>query len=457
MKRYKFLAAIVILFGSSRASAQTVLTLGAQEIFDDNIYLEDNKKVDVSTLPPDFILPEQVNGDPQSDMITNVYLGASGNIPLSSKIKTTADGKIGTLIFADQSDESRLTLDGLLSMDSEKTLIPDPFYISFINAIKSSSNGIGVADGTSAKQTETFTTNLILGTRDVKLANLTSLDASYTFNYNQFLDDFTFKDRNEDLGIFENRIKTQGADYFINSLNAAITHVVFENFEAGIYGDLRNYTYTKIVSDNLLQDKEDLDRNEAITGIKTKYILSKQLTFKTNLGINYSRFKNEPMPTSASILQEDGTVTTVTVDGKQDNLAFIFGGELEFAPSPSIAILFTLDQSRRTDITGQQLMTRTIGLDGSKSIGDKVKLSLGGRFLQYDIGDSLSNPTERFDLTSAIQYSVTESIALSAGWNYTNQNVDNQSLSQSILNSTQDYEGQRFFIGISTGLIGTAS
>ncbi len=459
MKRYIITLALINFLNISLANAQTVLSLGVQEIYDDNIYLEDDKKVDVSNLPDDFILPEQIDGDPQDDLITNVYLGASGNIPLSPYIKTAADGKIGALIFADQTDESRLILDGVLSMDSEKTLIPEPFYISFLNSIKSQSDGIGVADGTSARQSETYTLSLIMGVKDVKLAQATDLDASYSFNYNKFLEDFTFNNNaDEDLGIFENRIKPRGADYFLNSLDASITHLVFENFEAGIYGGLKNYSYTKVESGSVVeQDEDDLDRNETQTGIKTKYILSKQVTFKTNVGINYSRFKNKPQDTSGPVLQDDGTIMDVPLGVDQGDLAFIFGGELEYVPDPSALFRLAIDQSRRTDIDGDRLLTRTIGLDATKSIGDRVKLNLGGRFLQYNVGDSLKDPTERFDLTTAIQYSLTESIALSAGWNYVNQDADNQNLTQQLLNNTQDYEGNRFFIGLSTGLIGKPS
>lgn len=446
----------------SAANAQTVLTLGVQEIYDDNIYLEDDKKIDLSAvpnLPKDFKLPEQIDGNPQDDLITNVYLGASGDIPLSSAIKSSGEIKLGTLIFADQTDESRLTLDGLLTLDSEKSLIPAPFSISIINSIKSQSNGIGVADGTSTKQSETYSGSIVLGANDMKLSNTTDLDIGYTFNYNKFLEDFTFNNKNEeDLGAFENRIKSTGSDYFVNAVNASLTELVTENFEAGLFSGFNNYTYTNVESaGSITLDESDLDRNEAVGGVKGKYLISKELTFGANVGVNYSRLKNEPDAVTVPVQQADGSIENVTFDGQQDDTALIFGANLAYSPNASTNFMLTVDQNRRTDVDGDRLITRTVGLDGTKSIGDRWKLSAGGRYLQYNIGDSLDNPTDRFDVTTAIQYSLTESIALSCGWNYTKQDADKSNASQTLFDTTDDYEGNRFFIGISSGLIGKAS
>ncbi|MBP9837619.1 MAG: hypothetical protein KBC84_02795 [Proteobacteria bacterium] len=461
-----FFSAVSILTFINNVNAQTVVSVGVQEVYDDNIFLENGDKI---TLPANsvdengnpLVLPKQVDGEKQNDLITNAFIGASGAISyLEPYAKASTEAKLGTLIFADETDQSRLTFDGYLNLSSDKKFIPDPYYITLNNSIRSQASDITAAEGTSAKQAQTYIASLGLGVSNIKLAENTKFAAGYTLSYNDFLGDFTFNNNSEDdLGEFENRVKTRGSDYFLNAIDASVDHDITSKLSAGVYGNVNSYTYTKVETKFVEDDLEasDYDRDGFKTGVKSKYQISEQVFVDGSAGIDYNRFVNDPKGVTVLTLQGDGTVAPVEVVGEQDDLAFVFNSSVNYAPDKSSAIKLAIDQSRRTDVDGDKLITRNISLDASRSFDDRLKGSVGGRFLQYNIGDSLTNPTERYDLSASLQYALTEAIALVAGYNYTRQNADEQNRTQNLLYDTNDYTGNRVFLGISGGLVGKAN
>jgi hypothetical protein len=460
-------SAVALGLIADKAQAQVVISTGVQEVYDDNIFLEDDKGT-----PPPFVLdsqlgtpgstfipPKQVNGDPDDDFITNLYVGVSGPIPLSPHIKSAGEVKVGGLIFADNSNQDRMTLDSTLSFATEKTLLPDPYYVEVQNTVRSQASDITAADGTATRQAQTMETSLGFGVREVQLGAATKGALGYRFAYNNFLGDFTFSNADEEnLGPYEDRVKVRGSDYFTNSIDGTIDHDVTDKWKAGVFAGVHDYKFTHVESNDLEdRDASDQDRIEGTTGLKTSYQISEQVSAGASAGVNYSHLNTRPDDVSITIVDEDGTTTTVERPGEQNDTAFIFGANLNYAPDPASLIRLAVDQGRNTDVDGTQIITRTASLDASKAIGDRVKLAAGGKYLQYNIGSSLSNPTDRYEFTLSAQYSLTESLALNAGWNYVNQNVDENNLSQRLLFASDDYESNRFFIGLTAGLVGTKS
>ncbi|MFN8389008.1 MAG: hypothetical protein U0136_01810 [Bdellovibrionota bacterium] len=462
------LALLAVLAFSRPASAQVVISTGIQEIYDDNIFLEDDKGV-----PPPFVVdsqlgdpnanvipPKQVNGHPDEDFLTDLYVGVSGAIPLTPALKTSADVKVGAIIFADNSNQSRMTLDSTLDVLTEKSLLPDPYYVEAKNVVQSRASDITAADGTATRQSQTMITSLQLGVRDVKLGTDTKAALGYTFAYNDFLGDFTFSNSDEeDLGPFANRVKVRGSDYITNGLDGTIDHTLATNLDGGVFAGVTEYTFTNVESNDLqtTQDESDLDRLEAVTGLKSTYQVSQQVSVGGSAGVNYSHLNNRPDDVTVTVIDENGVATEVSRPGQQNDTSFIFGANVNYVPDVTSLLRLAVDQTRSTDVDGNQLITRSVSLDGSKAFGDRWKLAAGGKFLQFNVGSSLSRPTERYEFTLSTQYSLTESIALSAGWNYVDQSTDKDNLSQRLVYASEDYTGNRFFIGLTAGLVGTKS
>lgn len=462
-------AALSIAFqgiAPSSAEAQVVISAGVQEIYDDNVFLENDNGtpppvvLDDSLSDPELVIdpPEQVNGDPDEDYITNVFLGFSGPVPISPHVKAAIEGKVGALIFAEQNDESRMTVDAVFNLSSEKTLIPDPYYVDSKVALQSRSSDITAADGTATKQAQTLLASLGFGLRSLEIAPETKLGVGYTFAYNDFLGEFTFKDREDDLGPFDNRVEPQGSDYITNSLDSTLERDLTAQWKAGLYAGVTDYVFTDVET-NDLDDKaeEDVDRTEGNFGVRSTYQVTEKLSAGASVGMNLSHLKTKPDDVFIVVVGDDGSQTQVLTERDQNDVSLTFGGNLNYAPDPASLIRLAVDQARRTDLDGDRLITRSATLDASKGFGDRFKLAAGGRFLQYNIGDSISNPTERWELTASMQYSLTESLALVAGYNYVNQDADEQNLEQRLLFASEDYEGSRVFIGLTGGLVGTKS
>ena len=449
------------------AEAQVAISAGVTEIYDDNIYLEDDKGV-----PPPFVVdddlgdpsviinpPEQADGDPNDDLITNVYIGASGVIPLTPALKTSAEGKVGGLIFSDASDESRLTLDSLVKMATEKSFLPDPFGVELSSRVESRSNDVTTADGTATRQSQVHTGALDIGARGIELRPKLKFGTNYIFSYVNYLGDFTLNNKDtEQLGPFEDRYDDRGSDYFSNYLGTNLDYDFSDKLSSGLYANVVDMEFTNVETNDLDQKTEDdLNRLDGATGVSTKYQITKDFQVDGRAGVSLSHLKKQPEDIFFNVIDADGNVTQVQREGDRDTTSLEFAGALNYAPNPAQSAQLRVDQSQSTDVDGDRIISRSVSLNGLQGFGDRFKVVGSGRFLQYNIGDSISQPTERYDVSASVQYSLTQSISLTAGWNYTKQETDPDNLEQTLLFNSEDYEGNRFFVGIEAGLVGTRS
>jgi hypothetical protein len=476
MKRRNLLSLLTLMTGlfsittfgwSTAVEAQVVISVGVQEIYDDNIYLESDTGfpppivIDEDLTDPEVVIdpPTQANGDPDNDLITNAYVSLSGAIPLSPKLKSAAEARVGALLFADYGDESRATLDANLSISTEKGVIPDPFTLTTNHAIKSSSNDITVASGTATRQSQAYDGNISLGAAPIALGSATNLGAAYSLGYHAFLGDFTFNEKaTENLGPFEDRFEDRGSDYLTNSIDTNIDQTITENLVGGIYAGVSDIIFTSVESSNISEETEeedDLDRIEARTGVRSTYRLSKSLTLSGTTGVSLSRLDTEPADQTLTTVADDGTETTTVLEGQQDDLSLTFGASVAYAPDSASSIKLAVDQGQKTDIDGDRIITRSVSLDGSRAFGDRFRLRAGAMFLQYNIGDNISKPTERLEGSVSAQYNLTQTIALEIGYNYTKQDADESNTEQRFFFNTEDYESSRAFIGLTTGIVGT--
>lgn len=446
------------------AEAQVAISVGVQEIYDDNIFLEDDEGLpppvvfDSDLVEPGFVLdpPEQADGDPDDDFLTNVYLSLNGTIPISPSIRTSAEGRVGGIFFADHDDESRLTLDTTLRITPEEILLPKPYVAAVQSKIESRANDITSATGTATKQTQQHIASLDLGVSNVELSASSRFSMLYQFSYTNFLGDFTFKERDsEELGEFNDRFDEKGSDFFTNTLSSTVDYDVTNDWVAGVYAGVTDRTFTNVESNDLVpKDEEDQDRVEGNAGVKTQYLISKEVKVGGLVGISLARFKEEREPQELTVVNPDGTTTQILreVDRNQEGLEF--AADVTYTPDVTRSLVARVQQGVTADVDGDRLITRTVALNGVQAIGDRFRLNLGGLFVQYNIGDSLNNPTERFEVTAGASYALTQSLSLNAGWNYTVQDADEENIEESVLFNSEDYEAHRFFIGLEAGLVG---
>lgn len=465
---YSLLCLGVSIAGSSQpaqAENELVITAGVQEMYDDNIYLEDDGgvKLEQLNLDPnqsaDFVnsLPEQLNGKPNDDLITNLFFGVSGAVPLSSHLKTGAEAKLGALIFSDYSDESRLTLDASFATSAERSLLAEPFYADAKVALQSRANDISSASGTASEQAETLFTGFNLGARKIKIAPQTDFGLGYSFGYNDFLGDWLFSNNRDELGVYQNLLEPKGSDYITNAVETGVDYNFSEQFAAGVFANLTDYYFTSVDSLDLEQrEKDDLNRDDAVIGLRSSYQPSKQVKAGAMAGVLISHLQNKPQDILVEVPGTQGEPIQVSRDGSQDDTSLVFNADLSYTPDEASQIRFSVNQVRQTDLDGQRLLTRGVNLEATRAIGERLKVVLSGKFLQYESGDSLSNPTDRFEVVTGLQYAITESLALGAGWNYSTQNADD-SLQNRLDFENQDYEVNRFYIGLTGGLVGKKS
>lgn len=458
-----------IPFYNSNALAQIALSLGAQEVYDDNIFLEDDNgmlsaevQAFLATLTESeraqFTTPNHTNGKPDSDFITNLRLGAAGALPLSPQFQTSLDTTVGILAFANQSDETRLTLDSTLKFSSQPSLVPKPFYIELWSVFSSAQQNIGLAQGSAARLTQTHSAALVLGLRNGRLNSDTSYNFSYKLQRKDFLGDFTFSNNSASNNSLVN-FNQQGADYFSNRVDVSFNRLLSPKTQAQIFTFVDYLSFTDVSSQfSALNNSpnDQLDRINWSLGSQINYTLSNAFSINAGIGFDTSVFIDSPTTSTVNLVSDTGELVTVQVarDDQQTSLALNTG--IVYLPTPETSLKFALRQSGGTNIDGQRIVTRIISLNGSQLIGDKTTLRASGRFTQFNNGSSLSNSGDRWELTLAGQFVLTEALTLSTGWNYSLQDAPGEAVDGFLFNSNS-YNVNRVFIAINTGAVGLPS
>jgi len=449
-------AYLSLAVAGTAAQAQVTFSTGVQEIYDDNIFLEDelDTPLVITVLPEDGSPPEGAvitkdeDGDPNDDLLTNVYLRASGRVPLSSKVRTALDTQVGAIIFANEDSENRLTVDALASAVTEKSFLRDPFSISLSDHLQSGQSNITNSQGAGARQAETNDATLLFDARDIVLTGATKLSAGYSLNRHDFLGEFLFKSNTDD-----ERREIEGSDFFNNRITSQISHDFSSTWEAFLDNNVEYLTFTKSRSNFDELSNSDLNRINYHPALGVNYTPSERLRFNAQAGLDYSYFVDDPAPRTRGILNDDGTITAVTATPESDQTTLFYGSGLSYAVTAATVLNLTALQSAGTDLDGQRLTVRSFAINASHLLYERVALVLAGQFSQYNVTDSLSNSTDRFDTTAAVRIALTDAIVLQVGYNYTNQNADEQTIISTPSGRGSDYEANRAFISLDTGFV----
>ncbi|MCC6933428.1 MAG: hypothetical protein IT292_09265 [Deltaproteobacteria bacterium] len=433
------------LIAPALSNAQVALTVGVEEIYDQNIYLEDDNNMLVI---PDNVDRSQIgditpyDGDPNEDYITNVYLSASGSIPLSRHLKTAAEGRLGSMFFAENSDESRLTLDTLATMESEESLLAKPWFFKLSSDFNSQSGDITVSDGATAKQSESHLATFDLGIKKWEFSQSWDLSTNYRLQRMDYLDMFTFSD---------SALESQdGADYLANGLVNEIGYKYSETLRFVLTSSVDYFSYTSTGDDADFVEKDDLNRIAYDSRMGIRYQPEEKLALASNVGFEANHYPDREFPQANVTNSETPSASVSEADNDEMSFVYDVSGSYMFDPTSTLSLLF--EQTTGNDISGASVSYRNLAVNFTKAISDVLSLNTGGRFMQYSDGDSISNATDRYEATIALSYALTEALSLSAGWNYVNQNASEYEVDSML--ASDDYESHRAFIGISAGVIG---
>ena len=459
------LFAVLMSGWAQTAQAQVAISLGAEEIYDDNIYLENDTGLPPAALadetPGDDLQPAtpsvRSDGDPNDDMISLVSLGLSGSTPSWRYVNLGSEIKGSGFFFADQSDENRFALDSDLKLDARETLIPAPFFVTLLSDMKSESQDVTVAEGSAARQSQTHEGVLSLGVNKVAIAEQTDWSLGYQLVRHDFLGEWLFggsDSEDDESDLFEE----EGADYFVHKVDTGLGYHQTENLEFTFGIGVANYNFTDVETNDLEEkDTDELDRNDLNTELGVFYVMTKEWQAGLKVGADLSRFQNEPEEEEVTVILPDGTESTVLKSRDRDTNSLSFSGLIDYMPEGTDSQLgLEVSQSAATDIDGDRLTTRSVTLNGTKTFAERWTILAAGRFFQYDSGENLSDATDRYEATASLRYNITEAIALSVGWNYAKQNAsDNEE--QDFYFRSYDYEVNRAFITLDVGLVGTKS
>ncbi len=436
---YLFYALIICLITAPYALSQVTITLELEGMYDDNIYLENGREINLQ-VPENSSLSksqkEAIDGKKNNDFIFNPSISLAGSFTENENIETSFDASIATLIFSKNSDNSKILLDSYLALSSTENLLQKPWFFTLSSKLDSQSNNIGIASNSPARQNESHTASFTFGIENLELSNNFSLFSHYNLVRYDFLKGFAFKNE-KDRPLKDE----EGADYFKNSIYTELRHQTTEKLLTALSLDLGYTDFTAKKRNNTSSEENneiyngsnDFDRYNYNPKLIATYAINQLTSLSTYIGA-------------------DGDYTPEAKKNK-NQISLSYGGIISYIPEEDTSIELEIKQSSSTDIDGERIITRTARIDANYDFNYYTYLTLGARFLEFDNGDSLSKSTTRYELNSAINIALAESIALSFGYSFIDQDAkDSDTLTTSYFNDS--YTVNRIFIGISGGIIG---
>jgi len=441
------------------AFAQVVsINVGVEELYDDNIFLEDDRPVPtelLANLPQetiDQIITKDNDGDPNDSFITHPFVSLEAALPKTSNLSRYSEIKskvtFGAYIFSSDSDENRLSLDSLISAKTTDTLLPNPWVGSVSSQFLSGSKDISVAQGSAGEQVQTHDATLGFGVESWEIAPKTEMTTGYELVRHDFLGDFVLNSGDDDSTRDAN-----GADYLSNGLNGGIVRHVTEKLDLELNTSVRYMDFSKIESNDPLDPPGDeQDRMELDAGGGATYVVNPALQVHGSAGVNFTNFSDQPQDRLALIDQGDGTLVEQTVPADDSLTSLFYNGRVDYTPDSGTSLNLDLSQSQETDIDGTRIIVRSVSLNGTQNLGESLKVIGSARYLQFEEGDSLSDATDRWELLAQLRYQLFEAASLTAGYSYITQNADIDDPSVNFSNG--DYDVNRVFIRLDFGLAG---
>ncbi len=457
---------LISAISSTAAEAQVAISLGVQQLYDDNVFLENDRRrpapfvlndaldEDISDGDLSVYYSEQADGDPDDDFITNVSLDMSTDLPqVEDYAEVNLSGKLGGLFFAEFSEQNRVTVDALFDARISDLIIPRPYMLSFSTELSSDSDDISVAEGTATRTTQSLTSVLRAGIQGMELSASNLFDLGYTGAYHLFLGEFLFSD-NED-----NRFEENGSDYHTHTASTKLTHLLSQKLRVGIDGSVGVHLVTDVQGGDTLsslpdEDEDISDRTIGAVNLFTQYDASEKLKLGASAGVFHTSFHNDQGIRQRTVIGEDGMPTTIEFQRDDNETSLTFSGTADYIFEPGTLLGFAVRQEVGTDIDGDSISVRSVSLNGVKGFGDRVKLDGGLTFVQFSETDNVSNPSDRIEFSTSASYQLTQFSAIVLGYNFVDQSADEDELERNLRFRAQDYTANRIFLSVNVGLVG---
>ncbi len=448
------------------AKAQVSISLGVQELYDDNVFLENDRRrpapfvlngaldEDISDGDLSVFYSDQADGDPDDDFITNVSIDISTDVPqVADYADVNLSGKLGGLFFAEFSEQNRITVDALFGARLSDLILPRPYMISLSSEMSSDSDDISVAEGTASRTTQSLTTVLRAGIQGMQLSSTSLFDLGYTGAYHLFLGEFLFDD-DED-----NRFEENGSDYNTHTASTKYTKILSPKLRAGIDGSIGVHLVTDVEGGDSLSkvpDEEDdlANRTNGSANLFTQYDASEKLKLSGSAGIFLTSFHNDQGIRETTVIGKDGEPITISSQREDDETSFTFSGTADYIFEPGTILGLAVRQEVGTDIDGDSISVRSVSVNGVKGIGDRIKLDGAFTFIQFSETDNVSDPSDRVEFSTSASYQLTQFSAIVLGYNYVTQSADENDLERDLRFRAQDYEANRIFLSVNVGLVG---
>lgn len=446
----KSLVVGLLLFTTS-AFGQVAISLSVLESFDNNVFLESGEPV---VIPEgiDFTPSDRLDGSEDSDFITfaGLKLSTAFDYPSVANVSASVDG--GVFIFSDFNELNRFSVNSSVDVRASEALLPGVNFGIF-DKISTGSRNIGTTDSSVSNSLTTHSVGLNLGSREIALSDLSSTSLGYTFSRTDTLGDLTIStDEQDELEAELAGTTDEGSDYYTHVLSNNSSYRVSQYTELGLTFAASILDFININGNDIEQDDQDRKSFDVRAGVTTQ--ASSSLSLSAGAGFSLSRFDEARSPRSVTVVNpEDGTTTVAFEQPDQNQTDFVFDASGVFTPSAGTSFGAGISQQVGTDTDGDRILTRSVNINASKELTDRLVVTGTGRFFQFTSSDSLSTSSDRFELGATARYQITPYIAVSAGYNFTTQDADEQEAA-TIFDRTRDYDVHRAFLTLDAGIVG---
>jgi hypothetical protein len=198
-----------------------------------------------------------------------------------------------------------------------------------------------------------------------------------------------------------------------------------------------SFTDGSLPSAELAQNNDRLRYTPSL-GVRTA--VSPALSLEARAGIDIQSLTTDPELTGVS--QEGESTTVFSREKSFETLSY--SATANYLPLDGTSgATGEVYQSGGSDIDGQRLTIRGLSLTSFHRFNERIQGIVSGRYLQYSYENSLTNASERWESTVSLRYQLTETLEVSSGWNFANQNSSGSEADE------EGYESHRFFIALS--------
>ena len=265
--------------------------------------------------------------------------------------------------------------------------MPKPFFANLSSSISSQTVDQSVTSNSSARASQVWNTNFRTGIQDYQIASKTNIGTGYNFTYSNFLGEFLLQ------GDRDSSLDQNGSDLLTHQVFLDLDYQLTKAFNTGLSLTAASTDFSA-VDDNEVDidfEENDLDRFSYEASWVNSYIVSNKLSLSGSVGVNISRFKNEPQPRSVFSTNELGETVEDIFTGEQTQSGAIFELGLSYNIEPGSSLSLRVVQNRTPNIDGELLTVRNFSANYTKALGDRFSLALGGSFFMFSANDTLSN------------------------------------------------------------------